>query len=389
MDSTPTTAPRPFDVTAVFPELAPLARTATRLHPRPGSPSPRDSSVGGPLLWPADEPWPHCNGPPVVDGANEALSPADVRRERRIRAASRGRDLTPREREALERIRPPRTFPLRVAVTPYEGSIAMLPVAQLYLRDVPDLRVPEGADLLQVLWCPFDHPIMPRTALFWRSAATVADVLATPPEPPATQFDGYLPEPCLLHPEQVTEYPDHLELSSELQGRLGDWSVWQAAGAEVDRAYASYPQEFYDSELAGAPGWKVGGWPRWGATDPTPRLCPSCGSDMDALLTIATFESGADSSWLPKDVRTGRERTGASASRTGPKDQAVTDLFRAQGIEAHDRGRVPRDARVEPQPLDSNPDPRQPTAVQIGSGYDQQLYVCPAAPEHPHSELMH
>src|SRR2546423_1890577 len=59
----PVTPPRPLDVTAVIPQLAPLARTATRLHPRPGSPSPRDSSVGGPLLWPADEPWPHCHGP--------------------------------------------------------------------------------------------------------------------------------------------------------------------------------------------------------------------------------------------------------------------------------------------------------------------------------------
>ncbi|MFE0320049.1 hypothetical protein ACFW05_28780, partial [Streptomyces albogriseolus] len=42
-----TTPPRPFDVSALFPQLAPLARTATRLHPRPGSPSPHDSSVGG------------------------------------------------------------------------------------------------------------------------------------------------------------------------------------------------------------------------------------------------------------------------------------------------------------------------------------------------------
>ncbi|MFF3411867.1 hypothetical protein ACFYW8_38070 [Streptomyces sp. NPDC002742] len=274
-----------------------------------------------------------------------------------------------------------------MAIAPYEGSIAMLPVAQLYLRDVPDLHTPEGADLLQVLWCPFDHPIMPKTALFWRSAATVTDILTTPPEPPAMQFDGYLPEPCLLNPEQVTEYPDHLELSKELQEQLGNWSVWQAADTEVDSAYASYPQEFYDSELAGAPGWKVGGWPRWGATDPAPRLCPACGSDMDALLTVATFEGDDDSSWLPNEVCEDREHTGASSSHTGPEGQAVIDFFRAQGIEVHDRGSVPRDARVAP--LGTNPAPRQPTAVQIGSGYDQQLYVCPAAPEHPHSELMH
>jgi transposase len=55
--------PRPVDVTALFPQLAPLARTATRLHPRPGLPTVHDSSVGGPLLWPADEPWPYCDEP--------------------------------------------------------------------------------------------------------------------------------------------------------------------------------------------------------------------------------------------------------------------------------------------------------------------------------------
>jgi hypothetical protein len=31
----------------------------------------------------------------------------------------------------------------------------MLPLGQLYVRDVPDLRAPAGTDLLQVLWCPF------------------------------------------------------------------------------------------------------------------------------------------------------------------------------------------------------------------------------------------
>ncbi|MFD5548793.1 hypothetical protein ACFWJQ_18990, partial [Streptomyces goshikiensis] len=52
-----TTPPRPFDVTAVFPDLAPLARPAIRLHPRPGSPASHDSSVGGATVWAAEETW--------------------------------------------------------------------------------------------------------------------------------------------------------------------------------------------------------------------------------------------------------------------------------------------------------------------------------------------
>ncbi|MFD9467110.1 hypothetical protein ACFWBT_40530, partial [Streptomyces sp. NPDC060027] len=60
---TRTTPPRLVDVTAVAPQLAPLARTATRLHPRPGSPTPYDSSVGGARRWAADQPRPHIGGP--------------------------------------------------------------------------------------------------------------------------------------------------------------------------------------------------------------------------------------------------------------------------------------------------------------------------------------
>ncbi|MGW9373789.1 non-ribosomal peptide synthetase [Streptomyces xanthophaeus] len=185
-----------------------------------------------------------------------------------------------------------------------EGPIAMLPVAQLYVRDVPLLRPPgqSEADLLQVLWCPFDHPAHPRTALFWRATATIADILEAPPEPPGVQFSTYVPEPCLLTPEQVTEYPNHMELSVELQQQLEDWSSWQVAGAAVDSSYEVAPEELYMDELSLAPGWKVGGWTRWGLSDPVPRICSVCGTEADPLLTIATTEWDADGgSWVPEE----------------------------------------------------------------------------------------
>ncbi|WP_345585169.1 hypothetical protein [Streptomyces prasinosporus] len=348
MDATRTTPPRPLDVTALFPELAPLARTATRLHPRPGAPSPHDSSVGGPLLWPADEPWPYCDGPHVGDGFNPALSPEDVRVQRRIRATVAGRPpglpetarYTPEERATDQRISAGRPWP--------EGPIAMLPVAQVYVRDVPLLRPPgrAGADLLQVLWCPFDHPEHPRTALFWRSAATVTDVLDTPPEPPAVQFPDYLPEPCLLAPEQVTEYPHFLELGKEVQQQLQDWSRWRAAGDAVDDSYAVAPEEFYMDHLSVSPGWKAGGWSRWGLTDPLPRTCAACGTAAEPLLTIATTEwSGATESWAP------------------------------EGDGARD-------------PLPPGTPPANYTRIVLARGYDLQLHACPVSPDHPHVELV-
>ncbi|MFI6170426.1 hypothetical protein ACIBCN_26840 [Nocardia sp. NPDC051052] len=216
---TRTTPPRPVDPVAVFPELAALARTATRLHPRPGTPSPHDSSIGGPLLWPADEPWPHCSGDDHDPLMFPAVSLLDATLQRRIRVASKHRAYTDEERAILAGIE---------ELDEPEEPIAMLPVAQLYLRDVPGLRPPEGADLLQVLWCPFEHDdVMPKTALFWRSAAAVTDPLLDPPEPASVASSDYVPAPCVLDPEQVIEYPSSLEVEDMLRQRLHQWTMAQ------------------------------------------------------------------------------------------------------------------------------------------------------------------
>ena len=354
---TRTTPPRPVDVAAVFPALAPLARIATRLHPRPGNPSPQDSSVGGPLLWPASEPWPHCGGPHALDGLNPAESLADVRLERRIRAAAHDRSLTPQERDTLDRIRPlPGPVTNDPVAQPYDGSIAMLPVAQLYVRDVPGLRASAAADVLQVLWCPFDHPgdeeFMPRTALFWRSADAVTDILTVPPEPAEVQYEGYVPEPCTIAPEQVTEYPAPLELDDGLREQVEMWCVHHGTGIEPDiEGYrnAQYEEEagLYFDELCTAPGWKVGGWIRWGLTDPYAQPCLVCGTPTEPLLTIAWSEwDGAGDSWIPYE------------------DQAV-------GISSSSPAYL-----------------AQPSRIQIGRGYDQIVRVCPVSPDHPHVQLM-
>src|SRR3954468_3599301 len=61
---TRTTPPPRYDIAALFPELAPLAKQTIRLHPRPGPEPPANASkLGGHILWPADEPWPLCIEP--------------------------------------------------------------------------------------------------------------------------------------------------------------------------------------------------------------------------------------------------------------------------------------------------------------------------------------
>ncbi|MFG2598445.1 hypothetical protein [Streptomyces sp. NPDC048462] len=343
-----TTPPRPVDPVALVPQLASLARTATRLHPRPGAPGVRDSSVGGPLLWPADEAWPHCEGPhdkKAADGTPRSLD--DVRVLRRDLAASAERRLrgqrepvpTPGERETAKRTGQGRPWS--------DGPIAMLPVAQLYVRDVPLPARPAGADLLQVLWCPYGHGVSePRTALFWRSSATVTDALDVPPEPAVIEGNGYLPRPCLLTPEQVTEYPSPMELSEELREQVEEESRWEAAGAEWDDGESEDPHEFYFRNLSTAPGWKAGGWTCWSLTDPEPRDCPACGTPEIPLLTIASSEWDTGSeSWRPEEDR--------------------ADPF------VHLPGA-----------------PEKPTLVDIRGGYTLQLHVCPASPDHPHLQIM-
>ncbi|MFE0513206.1 hypothetical protein [Streptomyces sp. NPDC058964] len=352
-----TTPPRPMDVTAVFPELAPLARPAIRLHPRPGSPSVRDSSVGGPFLWPSEEPWPHCEDAHLHVDSGFRQPPAEVRLERRMQARRHrdpgGPGLTPEEEAIKERNAARLAERLDAGPPgPADCPVPMLPVAQLYLRDIPLLRPPGQADLLQILWCPYDHDpdYKPSTALFWRSAAAVVDILATPPEPYEADYPGYVPQPCVLAPEAITEYPNSLDLSPEMRLTVGDWSRWQAAGAGLDSSYADYPREFYDVHLADAPGWKVGGWPPWGRTDPYRRYCAVCDVQMVPLLTIASFEwDGAEGrSWAPYE------------------DQA------AAYADHRDRGQRPS----------------QPTRVEVGSTDNMQIYVCPTSPEHPHTDLI-
>ena len=99
------------DPSVAAPELAQLTRATVRLHPRPDK-CPRDQSkLGGEILWPADEPWPHCE----------------------------------------------------------EHDCSYVSVLQLRREDVPELGFREGADLFQILWCPNDHEpsYVPSSRVFW------------------------------------------------------------------------------------------------------------------------------------------------------------------------------------------------------------------------------
>lgn len=321
-----TTPPRPVDVAQHHPALVPLARTAVRLHPRPGDPTAADSSIGGPPLWPVGEAWPSCaeHGDSFLDGA----SVPDVMARRRIlteawaRPRARGVNLlTAEEKVVVDRV--DQGTPIR-----QDGPLPMVPVAQLYARDVPGLPRPDGADLLQVLWCPFDHEDeghAPSTALRWRVAAEVTDPLGEPPVPAAVE-EHYLPQPCVLHPEQVTEYPAPHCLEEDLARQVHEWEDREG--------------QRYQYDLSVAYGWKAGGHGPWSFSDPFPMACPDCGADVEPLLTVASAEWDGGMSWQPVE-----------------------------------------DADAVHPPF---PAPHEPTMVMIGRGYNLQLYTCAADPGHRH-----
>jgi hypothetical protein len=301
-----TTPSRPLDVEALFPELAAYRGTTTRLHPRPGSPAVSSSSVGGPLMWPSDEPWPVCTEPHERETGRR---PADIHRERQVRAGAWVRDPdsgpTAQERALLMELAQEH----RVAGASAADPLPMIGVAQLYRRDLPDLLTgPNSCDLLQVFWCPFDRH--GRTGygmsldLRWRRSSEVAEVLATPPQPQVVGFEGYVPEPCVLHPEQVTTYPFAGLLPEDLCARIDAWE--EAREEEAERAADDDAPEppAYQYDLSIPPGWRVGGFASWHLTDPSPMNCHACAAPMDLLLTIDSREwDGGSGSWKPLEER--------------------------------------------------------------------------------------
>ncbi|MER7764539.1 DUF1963 domain-containing protein [Streptomyces sp. NPDC097619] len=191
-----TTPSRPRDVERLFPELVPFRRPAVRLHPRSGTPTVRESSVGGPLLWPREEPWPTC---------------------------------------------------------PDHLGTPMVPVLQLFAADALGLvPFPDGLDLLQLLWCPLDHDgCWVRPALFRRASGRVTEVREPPPVPAGAAY-GHVPAPCVVHPERVDEYP-----SWDLPESLWDALEPRFDALEEDSgwSYEYHLATAPGTKLGGYPGW--------------------------------------------------------------------------------------------------------------------------------------
>ncbi|WP_460068841.1 YwqG family protein [Streptomyces sp. YKOK-I1] len=236
----------------LIPEFAALARETTLLYPRSGEPGVRDSSLGGPLLWPVGEPWPHCAQPGHWAFGHEGGS---------------GEGAKP-------------------------GAVPLVPVLQLFARDVPLLEFPQGEDVVQLLWCALIHDedpagvVLPR--LYWRNEAetVAAGLLHDVPAPRAGECeDDFVPRPCTVCPTPAVEYPGH-DLPDELLAAL------RPRLEELEDRFG-----YWYTEAASALQNKVGGYPAW----TQPPNWPHCGQGhrMEHLFSI-TGEP-AYGRWLPLD----------------------------------------------------------------------------------------
>ncbi|MGW6505892.1 hypothetical protein [Nonomuraea angiospora] len=216
---------------AAMPGLALLARTVVGLRPRRGEPGIRDSHVGGPMLWPVNEPWPHCADADHGSGR----------------------------------------------------SVPMVSVAQLYAADVPQIPFPEDTNLVQIVWCPTTHALPEpqfqgkHCRVFWRRSGDVVHGPGVQPDPWEhwnAEWDE-VPRPCTVHPKLVIEYPWWEELPAGLRKQLKN-------SEELDDLY-------WEESLTA--GWKVGGSKSWASSDMPESLdCLECSAPLVLLLQVDSYE---------------------------------------------------------------------------------------------------
>ena len=262
------TTPLPrVDILEVLPELANQTTTTIRIHPRQGQVSDlAGSKMGGDFLWSEDEPW------PTLPSKKPSFW---LDREWQWTAP----DNTP---------------------------IELTPVLQLNKRDVPDFPFPEGKDLFQLLWQALDTDVEPYPCIphvVWRSSQAVTLPRQTSPVSPHAN-PSYIPKPCTLTFERVTEYPPIDDLTEQQLDRLEDWLAQQGFIYEDNEPEVlEFKSTLYQYELSTCPDTKLGGYPDW-IQDPQTPTC-DCGEIMEPLLTIAHLgiDAGSWRRWLPIEER--------------------------------------------------------------------------------------
>ncbi|MBA3698115.1 MAG: hypothetical protein H0W78_04610 [Planctomycetes bacterium] len=245
------TPPPPVDVATLVPALAPLARKATRLHPRMmRRPPSQGDGFGGNFAVTEQQAWPTC---------------------------------------------------------PQHGT-PMIGILQLSRTGGIDLPIPWGGDHFQVFWCGRDHDAHgygPAPLARWISGAQHTE--RTSDWHTVRETEDVYPRWCPITPEEVVEYPTTHELSPELLQALEQDTRLTKVGRRFFPDFEEYgvpaAHMIHDHLLSSAPGSKIGGYGNWIQAQ-AQRTC-ACGQPMVLLLTIATQEWDIQSGlrWKPSVAR--------------------------------------------------------------------------------------
>jgi hypothetical protein len=179
-----------------------------------------------------------------------------------------------------------------------------------------------------VLWCPFIIDGCPdyTPRVYWRDRESTGQILQDVPRQVDIAPEDRIPNACVVHPEPVTEYPTSDLPIDLLMALLPRFTALQTETGWI-----------FDHHLAEAPGIKLGGYPSWKQESCWPS-CETCGTKMEHLLTVDSWEYDASSwrTWLPVEDRggaTGREER-------APREAAGPAVSEAAGIMIGDAGGV-------------------------------------------------
>jgi hypothetical protein len=109
---------------------------------------------------------------------------------------------------------------------------------------------------------------------------------------------GYIPQPCRLMPERVTEFPPVDDLPDEIVAKIQATDLQDLLTEGMDDV-----RDLYNWEFSVCPSNKVGGYVAWEQAPEVP-VC-ACGRRMEHLLTVTDdeFGTGTDERWCPKEDR--------------------------------------------------------------------------------------
>jgi hypothetical protein len=256
------TAPRILHLGTICPSMDGLMKPSIRLHAvRDDTVTAFDSHMAGPFLANDQVTWPRCDchQTPMLGGVQ-------IWR----------RDLEARPFEVQGEL-------FEDLFLPPGGTVGM--------------EFPDGNDVLQVFWCPFDHPHEQSAHhLRWLDSSRVYTALARNPsyrQPP--EFSGMVPMPCRLHPEWYPDYPsleDALELTRwpdlhrELKAMLEQGTAGPASLDYDEYTSKQCINEFYSQNFGAIDGIKWSGYPCWIQSSEVPSC--ECGTPMQHLLTVAS-----------------------------------------------------------------------------------------------------